>query len=339
MKLSIEDEIIKKLGFTQDEFERRKRFLLLGDKDIELLKEISAFFNEIPDTLFDDFYDHLLSFEETSSILKDPKTIARLKKMQKQYFMQLVSGHYDYEYLKNRLRIGYKHVEHGIIPMWYIGSFNKYMEGIRNIVKEKCDCDLEKYIQYNRALSKIAMLDTVIILESYNFAKQEMQERLKRQEIIDELTDTFNFRKFKQDLADKINHYNRYGINFCLIFMDIDNFNDVNDEYGNRTGDTGLKYFCQTVQDTLREVDHLYRYDGEKFCALISSESINSGVIVAERIRKSVEQAQFPDIGNITVSIGITQFLEFDTEESFCKRADKALHEAKEHGKNMVVVA
>ncbi|WP_432735757.1 diguanylate cyclase [Maridesulfovibrio sp. FT414] len=339
MNSSIEMEIIDKLGFTPEEFEKRKKFLLLGEKDVELLKEISSLIGEIPDTLFDDFYDHLLSFDETRSILKGPETVERLKAMQKRYFQQLISGNYDYEYLKNRLRVGYRHVEYGIIPMWYIGSFNKYMEGIRHIVKERCDCDLAKYIEYSNALQKIAMLDTVIIMESYNYGKYKLQEKLKKQTVTDPLTGMFNRRKFDQDLADIITHYNRYGTPFCLIVMDLDNFKHVNDEFGHTAGDAVLKFFCQLVQDTLREVDRLYRYGGEEFNVIMYSESIISAQVAAERIRKTVEQAEFPIVGDVTVSIGATQFTAMDTPEEFIKRADTALYEAKRLGKNRVITA
>lgn len=262
---SVEVEIVEKLGFTQEEFERRQKFILLGEGEISILKEISEIIDDIPDDLFDDFYEHLLSFDETRSILTNELMIERLKQKQKAYFKRMVSGNYDYEYMLDRLKVGYRHVEFGIVPMWYIGSFNKYLGGIREYIKSKCECGVEKYVEYINALQKIAMLDIVLTLESYHYGRYKMQEVLEQQATTDDLTGAFNRRRFEQDYENLINNYMRYRHPFSIISMDLDDFKSVNDNHGHDKGDEVLIGFCEVAQSCLREVDSLYRYGGEEF--------------------------------------------------------------------------
>lgn len=335
---SIEIEIVEKLGFTQEEFEKRQKFILLGDRDIALLKEISLFMEDMPDDLFDDFYEHLLSFEETRAILKSDVVVERLKRKQKEYFKAMVSGTYDYQYMLDRLKVGYRHVEFGIVPMWYIGSFNKYLDGIRAYIKSKCACELGKYVEYMSALQKIAMLDIVLTLESYHYGRYKMQEVLEKQVVTDELTGVPNRRRFDQDIMNLIGHFERYQHPFSLIAIDLDNFKAINDTHGHDIGDMVLKVFCEIAQESLREVDSLYRYGGEEFNILLSSQHVASGEVVAERIRSAVAQHDFPTVGQVTASFGVTEYGVTDSQISFVKRADSALYEAKKRGKNRVVL-
>lgn len=335
----IELEIVEKLGFTEETFEQRKRFMLLSDEAIALLKEFASHIEELPEDPFDGFYDHLREFDETRDLLRDDATIARLKQKQKQYFKEMISGEYGFDYLLKRLKVGYRHVQFDIDPMWYIGSFSKYLSEIQAVAKSIFGHDPEKLLKVNNALQRITMLDIVITLEGYHYIKYELQELLQNESRIDELTGAFNRRKFDETLENEIRRFNQYRHPFSIISLDLDSLGTVNDAFGREAGDTVLKEFCFVANSCLKEVDMLFRYGGEGFMILLPSQRIIEARMVAERIRSATEEYAFPHGQPVTASFGVTEFGIDDNSLSLIKRADAALYEAKKEGKNAVVLA
>ena len=129
---------------------------------------------------------------------------------------------------------------------------------------------------------------------------------------------------------------------------DIDFFKRVNDIYGHAAGDLVLKTVSKTMRSQLREYDIAGRYGGEEFALLLPFTKTEEAVMVAERLRKAVESKkidlskvnqEFPHkIINVTISVGIYEFKNQDKAEELLKKADKALYEAKETGRNKIVV-
>lgn len=335
----IELEIVEKLGFTEETFEQRKHFMLLSDEAIALLKEFASHIEELPDDPFDSFYDHLREFDETRDLLRDDATIARLKQKQKQYFKEMISGEYGFDYLLKRLKVGYRHVQFDIDPMWYIGSFSKYLSEIQTVAKSIFGHDPEKLLKVNNVLQRITMLDIVITLEGYHYIKYELQELLQNESRIDELTGAFNRRKFDETLENEIRRFNQYRHPFSIISLDLDSLGTVNDAFGREAGDTVLKEFCFVANSCLKEVDMLFRYGGEGFMILLPSQRIIEARMVAERIRSATEEYAYPHGRPVTASFGVTEFGIDDNSLSLIKRADAALYEAKKEGKNAVVLA
>lgn len=146
----------------------------------------------------------------------------------------------------------------------------------------------------------------------------------------DPLTGIYNRRRLGRDLEKHISMYNRYGIDFSMIMMDIDNFKPVNDTYGHDTGDKILiqlaEHFCQQT----RTEDNVYRVGGDEFSFLIM-DSENQAYEFADRLRESVCKCYF----EISVSAGIAGY---KGQDGVLKRADEALYEAKNSGKNNIVI-
>lgn len=129
--------------------------------------------------------------------------------------------------------------------------------------------------------------------------------------------------------------YNRESENYLGI-IDIDYFKRVNDDYGHLFGDEVLLWLAQNMRHCFRDEDSLFRYGGEEFAVLLSGLNQLQAQEVFERFRKIIESANFPQIGQITVSIGYSCIDRKVNPTLVFGDADKALYYAKEHGRNRV---
>lgn len=164
-----------------------------------------------------------------------------------------------------------------------------------------------------------------------------LQEQMSLMAYTDPLTNIYNRLHFSNFLDAEIDRVKRYGGTFTLIFFDLDRFKDVNDEYGHLVGDEVLKEIAQVVQNANRNADIFARYGGEEFIILAPSTDTAGARIHAERLRKDIEGHRFNGVNKITCSFGIAEF-QPDTDDvtSLFKRADTALYNAKNHGRNRV---
>ena len=164
------------------------------------------------------------------------------------------------------------------------------------------------------------------------------QIQLENKSTHDKLTGAFNREYFESHKNLIINEYTKE--NHLLIFsiLDIDFFKKVNDTYGHDIGDKVLKQFVQIIQNSSRNDDLVIRWGGEEFILLLKINSIDNAKKVLENIRKTIAQTSFEKVEHITCSIGATVYKENETIEDSFKRADKALYEAKNSGRNKVVI-
>lgn len=158
----------------------------------------------------------------------------------------------------------------------------------------------------------------------------------------DSLTRLFNRQSFDQDLlrylsAIQTERRHDESPRRCFLAMfDIDRFKRVNDTYGHLYGDEVLLLFASLMRKNFREDDHLYRYGGEEFAALLCG--LDEGGVQAslERFRALVEAYDFPQVGQVTVSIGFAELKGHVMPSTAVEYADAALYYAKEHGRNQV---
>ena len=176
------------------------------------------------------------------------------------------------------------------------------------------------------------------LLFGYLLARVKLlHERMSLMAHTDPLTNIYNRLHFSNFLDAEIDRVNRYGGTFSLIFFDLDRFKDINDEYGHLAGDEVLKEVSEVVRNANRNADIFARYGGEEFIILAPSTDIAGARIHAERLRKDIESHRFNGINKLTCSFGIAEFQpDSDDVTSLFKRADSALYNAKEFGRNRV---
>ena len=158
---------------------------------------------------------------------------------------------------------------------------------------------------------------------------------------LDALTNLNNRRQFEIRLKQEIATTKRQKNPLCAMMIDIDFFKKVNDTYGHASGDIVLKTVASIIKQELRESDIPARYGGEEFAILLPYTHIDEAKIVSERLRSAVEKTQISldkkNI-NVTISMGLAEFSQDETGEDLFKRADEALYQAKESGRNRVCI-
>lgn len=171
-------------------------------------------------------------------------------------------------------------------------------------------------------------------------ALQEALELNKKLATTDDLTELYNRRYFMGQLAQQKAICERDDSDFVICFCDLDHFKQINDTFGHRTGDIVLKKFAEILKLSIREIDYAARFGGEEFVCLLVNTDVENAVKVAERIRKSLAEFNFSDIApslHATVSIGVSNFKQFNTIQETLMNADNRMYRAKKMGRNKVV--
>lgn len=161
---------------------------------------------------------------------------------------------------------------------------------------------------------------------------------LKRKTLHDKLTDAYNREYFEENYENFKNIVTEDNLYFGVAFFDIDHFKLVNDTYGHKIGDEVLIKFVDLIIKHSRIDDKLIRWGGEEFVMLLKIKTKENLLSILENIRKTIEQTNFPVVGNITCSIGATINKKNEHILESINRADIALYEAKTNGRNQLII-
>lgn len=181
-------------------------------------------------------------------------------------------------------------------------------------------------------------------LDQKNRELEEANKQLRKLSITDGLTGLFNHRHVHELLHEEHERSLRTGEPLGVAMLDLDRFKQVNDTYGHPTGDVILYETAEILRDTAREIDMVGRYGGEEFIALLPNTGEEEAARFAERVRRRVEEHVYRDEETevrMTLSSGVASAAgeEVEGPEVLLRRADDALYQAKESGRNRVVRA
>ncbi len=171
---------------------------------------------------------------------------------------------------------------------------------------------------------------------------EEAMEMLSEAAMRDELTGLYNRRQLMEQLKRHKALADRGSLTFSLCFLDLDHFKDVNDRFGHSCGDDVLKAFAEVAMRVIREEDFAARFGGEEFVLVLVNASPQVALSVAERLRRQTQMLlvhpSAPDY-MITVSAGIAEYTAPESLDALLARADMAMYEAKQAGRNQVRLA
>ena len=218
-------------------------------------------------------------------------------------------------------------------------SRNHHLTGSYNICKQSGD--------HSQESSATDFLQHLAAVVSVSLETSISKESLKTLGLIDPLTGVNNRRFFEQRLIEEVASVIRANDEISCLFIDIDHFKKVNDNYGHQAGDEILRGVAQIIRDLVRRTDVVARYGGEEFIVLLSHKGKQKAAEIAERIRETIEQRIFTDPQHgeikVTTSIGINSLDNTEHEGEvkdiaslFVVRADRALYQAKNSGRNRI---
>jgi diguanylate cyclase (GGDEF)-like protein len=171
-----------------------------------------------------------------------------------------------------------------------------------------------------------------------------LYKRSTEMSFTDDLTRLFNSRYLQMALGREIKRARRYGAPVSVIFLDLDGFKNVNDTHGHLAGSRALIEVGEVIRATVREIDVVSRYGGDEFTVVLPQTGPEGAVVIAERIRKSIDERIFlTEMGHevrLTASFGVSSYPDHgQTREDLIQKADRAMYRVKDNQKNGVALA
>ena len=190
---------------------------------------------------------------------------------------------------------------------------------------------------------KIRVGETTILKFTFHDRLDEsFQQKMYNAALRDPLTKAYNKKYFADQLQTEIAYSRRHRTPLSLIIFDLDHFKNINDTYGHVAGDMVLIQMADAVQGMLRAEDVFARYGGEEFVIILRGIPLQDSGVLAERIRRHIEQTPFMSGETrlpVTVSVGVAEY-DKETEDAMIlvEQADMALYAAKQAGRNRVLL-
>jgi len=219
-----------------------------------------------------------------------------------------------------------------------IGDKSKFRYHYRLLVGNQKLGELTLYHGTDLDNSQTVLLEYLLSSLLYPLRNAVLYLGALRTAVKDPLTGVNNRTTFDKTLQRELDLSRRYDTPFCLLIVDIDHFKQVNDSFGHLYGDCILREVAQRIEKCIRSTDILFRYGGEEFVILLSNTPTKGAELTAERIRSAVSELGNQDKSDdkITISIGGSELTSIDDPATLFTRADEALYQAKDSGRNCV---
>ena len=340
--------------FDSENIQSRLRLLEFSDADRELGlllhdKVLIPHLNEIVNIFYDKF---MLKHPEFSQFLIGKLRVESLKRTQTNYLMTLGIDYDTPAYFEMRLRVGEAHARINLPLSLYSCAYYKLERIIRSFVHRDVVGN-ENYGHLHEFIGRIISLDISLTNECYHHTEvseleqsveilRNMESTLRKRASVDALTKLLNRGETDNSLKQGMELVKQNKNHMCIIMADLDKFKNVNDTHGHVVGDHVLQDVAKRLQAAVRGFDIVGRYGGEEFVVILNNTSYKTAQQVAERIREKIKSSPINVNGliiNITISQGVTEAKPFDTIESLISRADDALYQAKEDGRDCVVMS
>ena len=347
--------LLEQMQLGDIEIQRRKQLLGLSDEDLKLLSRHQNMIEDSIDIIVDEFYERQTEIDEISLLIGDADTLLRLRSAQRKYVLDLFSGHYDSEYVNNRLRIGMVHKRIGVEPKLYLSAVwsLKYIiiKTLKNIIQD--EQTLQDTIM---VLDKLLYFDTTLVFDTYidslvgeienakrrteeyaSSLEQKVAERTQQLEKLtqlDPLTGIFNQRAMEALLKRELALAKRHATKLSMIYFDIDEFKSINDRFGHIKGDEVLKNIGSILLENIRTTDIPCRHGGDEFCLILPECDMDSAKGVCDKIINDFKDRY----STFSLSFGIAQTgpKDYLSANELLKQADEHMYQAKNQAGNSI---
>lgn len=342
MLKSVEKTLVEQMRITEFDIEQRKALFGLLPADIDALLRYAPLAENEIDRLVNDFYATQTSIPEIALLIGDADTLSRMQEAQRTYILDLFGGTYGLDYVNNRLRIGLVHKRIGVEPKLYLSAILMLRTLLTEAIRRS---PLGEPVsgQAVMALEKLIFFDVALVFETYTrslvleieSAKKKAEEyayELERQVSertgqlrIDPLTGTYNRLFLVDTLQNALRTARQRAQALTLLFVDIDNFKFINDNFGHIHGDAVLRGVGEILRMVSRNDDRCFRYGGDEFCVILpNTDERQATTGYVNRARPLIEQR----LGPVTVSIGMAQAgpQQYEDAEALLRRADENMY-------------
>lgn len=210
--------------------------------------------------------------------------------------------------------------------------------------------DIQAIVEQLAADARATLAQNELLQQRLAESSQELSDlkqdlaSVREESMTDALTGIANRKAFDMRLLQAAAEATEENHPLCLLIVDIDFFKKFNDSYGHQAGDQIIRLVAQTFKKGLKGQDTAARYGGEEFGLILPNTAMDNAIRVAEILRRTVEHKEVVNrsnhekLGQITISVGLAQYRQGESLESFIERADSALYRAKQNGRNRVEV-
>ncbi len=237
----------------------------------------------------------------------------------------------------------------GIIPqdLIQLGYFlNINLSATPLIINSKVEGVLGLFYQKDTEVRENLLMGDVLLTISSEIAsalnRAKLYEEDRKLALYDPLTNVYNHRSMQMLLKETVQQSVNSALDLSVIMLDVDHFRKFNEDYGHDIGDLALKSVAESIRIAIRKNDYAARYGGEEFTIILPNTSTDEAYLIAERIRKSIQDRQIVVQDgrklSITASLGYATFpMHASAPVSLLKAADIALYVAKKNGRNCVM--
>lgn len=227
-------------------------------------------------------------------------------------------------------------------------SASEDLEAVKHLIEERLDTineDLDRFVstQKARATEASDTIDKMVNkLQDLEAEAEHLRDDLEEQHarvLLDPLTGVLNRAGYQETAGKQFARWKRYGGALSLAVIDLDLFKHINDEYGHAAGDKVLSTVATKIVESIRESDILCRYGGEEFVLLLPETNMDDAIPLLDKLRSEIERCPFrykETPVSVTLSCGVAQFTRNETLDDVFERADQAMYEAKDAGRNQV---
>jgi diguanylate cyclase (GGDEF)-like protein len=348
----MDNELCQQFGFDRSAIVERLNLLGLGGPAIPMIAEElqSHLIQPNVDGIIEEFYEALEQTPEFRLMGLDEGRINHLKMMQRTYLLNLGVQFDTPDYFESRLRVGAAHERAGVSLSLYQSFYCQLQNMLLSLVPDEIREKPDAFAELAHFIVKITSLDMSLAIEIYHSTEihdledsitvcREESELLRRSLRFDSVTRVHSRGFVVQALEEKLSRALKDEKPLCAVMADLDHFKQINDAHGHLVGDHVLHDVATRIVTGARSSDIVGRYGGEEFLVIFENASLDVARDLAERIRIRVLGDPFTEDSTqlfVTLSLGVAEARAGDEAETLIQRADMALYEAKEAGRNRV---